>query len=156
MGRQGSRMPTRPPADGAPKVPRILVAEDQSEMRRLLASVLRRDGFEVVEAASGVQLLDQLTAVREGTDLGFDLLVSDVRMPGLSGLETIERARATRALPPLIVITAFGDEETHQRAHRLGAVAIFDKPFDIDDLRTAVEYFLTDAAQQPPERTPTS
>ncbi len=59
-------------------------------------------------------------------------------MPGWNGLAVLQHLRREDWAMPFIVITAFGDEDTHQEASRLGAAAVFDKPFDVDDLRTAV------------------
>ena len=69
-----------------------------------------------------------------GETTGFDLIISDIRMPGITGIEVLEGLHAHENCPPMILITAFGDKETHAQAHRLGAAAIFDKPFDIEDL----------------------
>lgn len=125
---------------------RILVAEDNLEMRRLLVSCLQRDGYAVVQAQTGVQLQDligtQLSHARDRPAV--DLIISDVRMPGMSGLQVLEDLRRTDRSTPVILITAFGDQETHAEAHRLGAKLVFNKPFDLDDLRMAVEW-LTDA-----------
>jgi DNA-binding response OmpR family regulator len=63
-------------------------------------------------------------------------------MPGVTGLEVLEGTREYKEFPPMILITAFGDEETHDQARRLGAAAIFDKPFDIDELLAKVREIL--------------
>jgi CheY-like chemotaxis protein len=119
---------------------RILLAEDDREMRRLLSSTLWNDGYHVVEAETGVELLDYLNpyipnARVHGRLLAFDGIISDVRMPGLTGLEVLSLLRRYDPSTPVILITAFGDEETHAEAHRLGAVAVLDKPFDMEVLR---------------------
>ena len=62
----------------------------------------------------------------------YDLIISDIRMPGVTGLEVLEGASQTDGFPPMILITAFGNEETHEQAERLGAVAFLDKPFEIE------------------------
>lgn len=123
--------------------PRILLAEDDEYMRRLLAAGLRRDGFEVIEAANGAELVALLgTLVRQSPDgRAVDLIVSDIRMPWANGLRVLEMLRRSDWATPVILITAFGDGETHAEARRLGAAAVFDKPFEIDDLRTAVVNF---------------
>ena len=120
--------------------PRILLAEDDEEMRRLLSTTLSRDGFEVIEAKDGNDLIrligDQIFEGRG--EPGIDLIVSDIRMPGLSGMNVLAGLRKADWATPVLLITAFGDKETHQEARRLGAVGVFDKPFDLDDFRTAV------------------
>ena len=121
--------------NGRRSPPRILLAEDDSEMRALLARALRRAGYEVRECANGIELLEHLEVFcTEGEIEKIDLVISDIRMPGLTGLEVLEGLREEKGFPPMILITAFGDEETHAEAERYGAVAMFDKPFDIDEL----------------------
>ena len=70
----------------------------------------------------------------EGKEASIDLVVTDIRMPGLTGLEVLESLFDRHGHPPVICMTAFGDPETHALAGRLGAAAVFDKPFDIDIL----------------------
>jgi CheY-like chemotaxis protein len=120
--------------------PRVLLAEDDREMQRMLAQALRKVGCEVVEVPDGVQLVEYLTAcIRYGSFFRVpDLIVSDVRMPGPSGVDVLAGLRAAQWTTPMIMITAFGDHEIHSRAQRLGATAVFDKPFDVDELRDAV------------------
>jgi two-component system response regulator (stage 0 sporulation protein F) len=123
---------------------RVLLAEDDPEMRELLASTLRQDGLEVIEVRDGSALLDRLAeALAADGDLdGYDVIVSDIRMPGYSALDILAGVRRALRHTPVILITAFGDRVTHERAMRLGASAVFDKPFDIDDLRMAVYHEL--------------
>jgi DNA-binding response OmpR family regulator len=123
--------------------PRVLVAEDDEAMRGVVVDTLRKDGYVVSEAPDGGKLLVTLArgyAQVEGADL-IDLLVSDVRMPVCTGLQILEQLRAARWPVPVILMTAFGDEATRKRARLFGAL-LFDKPFDMDDLRTAVAYLL--------------
>ncbi len=115
--------------------PRILLAENDKEMRTLVALALRKAGYKVVECSNGINLLDQLSEVScSNKHENFNLIISDIRMPGFSGMEILESFHACDDFPPLILITAFGDEETHAKAERLGAAAMLDKPFDIDIL----------------------
>lgn len=122
-------------------VGRLLLAEDDDEMRRLLASVLRNDGYTVVEAADGQEMLDALTAAQTGGGDPINLVVADVRMPRLTGLEVLEQICGAHVTAPVILITAFGDPVTHEKAYELGAAAVLDKPFEFDDLRSVVLYF---------------
>jgi DNA-binding response OmpR family regulator len=116
-------------------VVRVLLAEDDRELRHLLAAGLRRHGYVVIEAATGFELLDRLDDLAR-RDETVDLIVSDVRMPGPTGLVAVEGLRygssLASAATPVILITAFGDVATHAEARRLGAV-VLHKPFDIDD-----------------------
>jgi len=119
---------------------RVIVAEDDPEMRRLVVEALRKDGHHVTEAADGGRLLVQIA---EAFDLDpslslVDVIVSDVRMPVCNGIELFERLADARWRVPMILMTAFGDEDTRKRADRLGAV-LFDKPLSLDALRAAVK-----------------
>jgi DNA-binding response OmpR family regulator len=131
---------------------RLLLAEDDFELRELLACVLRADGHDVVEARDG----NELWALLAGEDASgasvahqpFALVVSDVRMPGLTAFDVLTKLQRTLTDTPVILITAFGDQTTHLRALRLGASRVFDKPFDCDDLRAAVHETLHQQARR--------
>jgi len=120
--------------------PRILLVEDEFEMRRLLAEVLRKEGHDVTEAVSGTEGVDRMVEswISGGSVEPFDLVISDVRMPGWTGLEILEIVATSGLATPVILITAFGTAETHAEAQRLGAVEVFDKPFELTSLLTAV------------------
>jgi DNA-binding response OmpR family regulator len=123
-----------------PAVPCILLAEDDDAMRDLIAATLREDGYEVTEVRDGGRLLVQLGNKYLSTQRpweSFDLIVSDIRMPVCSGLRIVEALRRAGWPTPMILMTAFGDEQTRMQAADLRAV-LFDKPFDLDDLRSAV------------------
>jgi len=111
---------------------RILLAEDDDEMRELLARVLADEGYAVATVRDGHE------AVRRLDDGRFDLLLSDVRMPGPDGLDLLRRAIADRLHQPVILMTAFGSIETAVEAMREGAYYYLAKPFDIDDLLEVV------------------
>ena len=118
---------------------RVLLAEDDGEMRALLARALRKAGYEPVGCRHGLELLDRLSPLLDGADsVAYDLIISDVRMPGILGVEVLEGLHRHKGLPPVILITAFGDDQTHADAVRFGAAAVFDKLFDIDDLLSKV------------------
>ena len=123
---------------------RILLAEDDPEMRVLLAVTLEGDGFEVVQVGDGARLLHQIGNASRQADKRstFDLIISDVRMPKLSGMEVLGVLAYLKVFTPFIIITAFGDEALHAEAQRLGAAAVLDKPFDIDDLRAEIHRLL--------------
>lgn len=116
----------------------ILLAEDDGEMRHFLSSELRADGYDVFCTCDGSETLEVLSDVHELRHASPDVIITDVRMPGYSGLHILTTLRAAHCSIPVIVITAFGDLRLHEEAARLGAAVVFDKPFDIDDLRTAL------------------
>jgi DNA-binding NtrC family response regulator len=116
---------------------RVLLADDDDAMRALLSRALRRANFEVIEARSGSELFERLAADLDGTpSRRFDLMISDVRMPGYDGLNVLASLRQLSIETPIILITAFGTAATHAAAAHLGAFALLDKPFDVDDLMT--------------------
>ncbi len=118
-----------------------MLAEDSDEFRRLLAMTLRRDGFDVAEARNGVELARRVAASEQETGDQFDLIISDIRMPLMTGLDAISAVRGSDWSIPVILITAFGDEDTQSEATRLGAGAVFSKPFRLGDLRMAARRF---------------
>jgi DNA-binding response OmpR family regulator len=105
-------------------------------MRSLLTRRFEDAGYDVVPCDDGWELLSHLGSflLTEKDHEDIDIVVSDIRMPGVDGLEILRGAEACQDFPPMILITAFGDERTHAEAARFGAVAIYDKPFDVDDL----------------------
>src|SRR5512138_2085604 len=118
------------------KTARILIVDDDPGQRSLLDSFLRSQGFETVLATSGEQALEKL----RGQD--FSLLISDVRMPGISGLETLRRARQEQAVLPVLLVTAFADIREAVGAMRDGAVNYLAKPIDLDELLAVVQQAL--------------
>jgi CheY-like chemotaxis protein len=119
---------------------RVLLAEDDDALRRLLAAVLARDGYDVVEAADGVDLvarIEEALATRAARSEPF-LVLADIQMPRLSGLDVAAILRCASCAIPVVLMTAFGDEETHSEARELGVVALLDKPVDLDALRAAI------------------
>jgi CheY-like chemotaxis protein len=115
---------------------RILVAEDNPGMLHLLDRVLRRDGHEVVLASNGDELMLWLSVITNWRDPVplFDLIVTDLRMPGYTGLDCIDYLYSTGKTTPVILITAFGDPQVHRDALAKGARAVLDKPLHLDDL----------------------
>jgi len=112
---------------------RILIADDQDILRDSLATTLARQGYEVVAAADGQAALDRLQQER------FDLLISDLKMPRLSGLDLLAAARRLRPDMPVVLMTAFASVSTAVEAMKLGAYDYIQKPFDGDEIRLLVE-----------------
>jgi len=111
------------------------LAEDDDEMRVLLADALRNEGYDVIECRDGCELTEKIgPCLVPHAQRCFDLIISDIRMPGVFGLSVLEGGQQRDGFPPMILITAFGDQETHEEAQRLGAAAMFDKPFDLQAL----------------------
>ncbi|MFO0675245.1 MAG: response regulator [Polyangiaceae bacterium] len=137
-------------------MPRILVAEDDDEMRALVVGTLRDDGYDVVEARSGHEAMKTILALAasnteaDPADIGVDLLLTDVRMPGASGLGLVDALHRVMRSVPTVLMTAFPDDEVHSEAVRLG-VPVLAKPFRLDFLRRIVLATLT-AANAPEDR----
>jgi two-component system response regulator PilR (NtrC family) len=118
------------PADT--RAPRILVVDDERSMRELLAIVLRREGYEVLLAENGKTAIAMLE--REPVDI----LISDIKMPDLSGVDVLRAAKRIDQDILGIMITAFASTDTAVEAMRLGACDYLSKPFDVDLLRMKV------------------
>jgi len=117
---------------------RILVAEDNRTLRRLLALVLRRDGHEVIEACDAGELLEILASSWIHTDdesAPIDLVICEQALPGLAGLTVLAGLRSRERATPFILMT--GDEEVQHRARRLRAV-VLDHPFNVAAIRDAI------------------
>jgi CheY-like chemotaxis protein len=106
---------------------RVLVADDDEAMRTTLVFTLLDDGYDVEEVASGDEVVQRL-ASSGSRDSGFDLVVMDIRMPGLSGLDAVRRLRALERTTPVVLMTAFASPETMAEAHELH-VPLLSKPF---------------------------
>ena len=112
---------------------RLLIVDDDAAACRLLAEVLEREGHEVHTA----QAVDQAVAAveREGP---FDAVVTDLRMPGASGLDLLRRLRGRDPAALVIVVTAFGDAAVTAEAIHEGAHDFISKPYDLKDLVTRI------------------
>ncbi len=117
---------------------RVWVAEDDGEMLGLVTATLEAHGCSTVEAHDGRELLDLIQNARNRAELRPDVIVADVKMPGVSGLGVLAALQRSRWELPVVLITAVTDESIHAVARRLGAVGVLRKPFDPDDLVTAV------------------
>ncbi|MBW6513070.1 MAG: response regulator [Desulfuromonadaceae bacterium] len=113
---------------------KILLAEDDRELRELLAFSLFRVGYTVTSCSNGLELLERLDYRQSEGQQRYDLVLTDLRMPALTGLEVLEALHDLPGLPFVICMTAFGDSATHDAAKALGATETIDKPFDLDQL----------------------
>ncbi len=140
-------LPEPAPSAEGHRPARIVLAEDDAELRRIIAGKLRAGGYEVIEIESGTLLADFLI-VRGGID-DIDAIVSDVRMPGLSGLDMLAYLSARGYATPTILITGFGDWSLRREAANFGALTVFDKPVDVDDLVQFVRQFIPERGDGP-------
>jgi DNA-binding NtrC family response regulator len=111
---------------------KLLVVDDEQSMRQLLSLVFGREGYEVRTARTGREALEilRLSAV--------DVIISDVKMPDMSGIELLREVRAIAPDTPVIMMTAFATIETAREAFKLGADDFVQKPFDVDELKEIV------------------
>src|SRR5438552_5132079 len=112
---------------------RILVCDDQEMMRDSLASTLAREGHEVTAANDGTVALQRLSSAR------FDLLITDLKMPRMTGIELLGEAKKARPEMPVIMMTAFATVQTAVEAMKLGAYDYIQKPFDGDEIKILVD-----------------
>jgi two-component system response regulator (stage 0 sporulation protein F) len=151
MSQSPSIRPSESPAKGSSTSARILLADDSDDMRTLVAMRLRQNGYSVTECRNGAELLAELKDYLQPTEVDkpgprVDLIISDIRMPGVFGTSVLEAASEYADFPPTILITAFGDDQTHASARRFGARAVLDKPFDINVLMEKVREVLAGPA----------
>ncbi|MCO5052349.1 MAG: sigma-54 dependent transcriptional regulator [Verrucomicrobiae bacterium] len=115
------------------KAPRLLIVDDDAGQRSLLSSFLQSQGYDTVAVDSGERAL---TTLREAE---FSMMISDVRMPGISGLETLRRAREQNTALPVLLVTAYTDIRDAVGAMRDGAVNYLAKPIDLDELLAIIQ-----------------
>lgn len=132
--------------NAAQKHRRILLAEDDADLRELIASTLRGEGYEVTEAENGDDLIEKLTRVSEDPSTAFDLILSDIRMPTFTALDVLVGAREVIGRTPVVLLTAFGDPETHRRALYRGATMVLDKPIRLSDLSATIKRVIEQSA----------
>ena len=112
---------------------RILIIEDDEEMRSLLEDFLKDEGYETDSVNSGSEAFGKLA--REP----FDLVITDIRMPGLSGFDVLSAVKKFQLEIPVIVITAFGGEEVYRRSMARGADGYLEKPIHFHKLRNLIQ-----------------
>jgi two-component system response regulator (stage 0 sporulation protein F) len=114
----------------------MLIVEDDNLVRRALVRCFSSDEVEVADLADGRDALDYLTASRP------DLIVCDLRLPGADGLSVLQWLHQHPPVTPFILITAHGSEQVTRLAVEGGAIAVFEKPFDLDRLKRCCEPWL--------------
>ncbi|MFY9788876.1 MAG: response regulator [Pseudolabrys sp.] len=118
----------------------ILVVDDEPDVEMLFRQNFRRDlragrfSMEFAQSASAA-----LQSISDASDASLILILSDINMPGMSGLELLPKAKAVRPDVPVIMITAYGDAETKQKALESGADALLTKPIDFVMLRNEID-----------------
>lgn len=106
----------------------ILIADDEASMRKNLCDVLHDEGYTTIEAEDGTAALE--IALRDKPDL----ILLDIKMPGINGMKVLEHVKQEHPSIPIIIFTAFGNSERPIEAMKLGAYDYIDKPFDLEEL----------------------
>ena len=120
---------------------RILIVEDEAKMLRVLELQLQGSGYQVAKAESAEQGLERLDKAQSGEN-GFALVLTDLRLPGMDGLEFLGRVRDRYPSLPVVVMTAFGTVETAVEAMKAGAGDYVLKPFSLEDLTMTIDKVL--------------
>ena len=125
----------------------ILVVDDEPDVETLFRQQFRHDlraGRFIMEFAQSAPAA--LRRITDATGVQLILVLSDINMPGISGLELLPKAKALRPDVPVIMITAYGDAETKRKALENGAEALFTKPIDFRTLRSEIDMRVERAA----------
>jgi len=112
---------------------KILIADDEKNMRWILAKNLKDEGFEVLEAANGLEAFELFL------DKEPDMVVLDYSMPGIDGMEVLKRINTINDKIPVIMITAHGSTDAAVEAMKLGAIDYISKPFDMEELKITIK-----------------
>ena len=127
--------------------PLVLVVDDEPDVEVLFRQQFRRelraDRFTMEFAQSAPMALQRIT---DAGDRSLILILSDINMPGMSGLDLLPKAKAIRPDVPIVMITAYGDAETKRRALENGAEALLTKPIDFGALRSEIDLRIKRAA----------
>jgi two-component system response regulator (stage 0 sporulation protein F) len=111
---------------------KLLVVDDQKGIRQLLAEVFAESGYDIATCADGYRALEVIA------EFDPDLILMDIKMPGLSGIDTLRKLRETDSARKVIMMTAYGERRYMDEANALGVCHFIYKPFDIDELKVQV------------------
>lgn len=112
---------------------KLLIVDDQFGIRILLNEIFQKEGYKTFQAANGVQALNLVQNERP------DLVILDMKIPGMDGLEILKRVKKLDQTIKVIIMTAYGELDMIQEAIENGAITHFSKPFDIDEIIAAVK-----------------
>jgi CheY-like chemotaxis protein len=116
----------------------ILVVDDESNMLDTIQFILQSNGYQVVTARGGEEALGRLAALR-AEDRRVDLILTDIQMPGPTGLELIELLRKAGEQAPVLVMTGYSDQQTARRLRERGIENFLDKPFEEEELLRRIQ-----------------
>ena len=115
----------------------ILVVDDEQNSREGLTKILIKEGYEVVAAESGQD------ALAKAKKQDFDLIITDLRMPEISGIDVLEKIREKKPDIGVIIVTAYGEVNSYLKAMTLGAFEYLNKPIKLDELRRVIHKALS-------------
>ncbi|HBX22596.1 MAG TPA: response regulator [Desulfotomaculum sp.] len=120
----------------------ILVVDDQPGVRYLLDIVIKESGHKPHTAQNGLEAVNMARSIRP------DLIFMDVRMPIMGGLEALAKIKPLAPETRVIIMTAYGSDETIEEAKKLGALGCMDKPFDINDIKDFIQDYARQSLRQ--------
>lgn len=117
---------------------KILIVDDQPGIRVLLQEVLKKEGYDIETAASGLEAVELLA------NQPFDALLTDMKLPGMNGVGILQHIQQDAAQMVIMMMTAYGEMELIEQAKSLGASHFFTKPFNIMEVRETINKLLKD------------
>lgn len=117
---------------------KILIVDDQPGIRIVLQEVLKNEGYAIQTAGSGREAVELLK------NEDFDALLTDMKLPGMNGVEILQHAADLNKELVIMMMTAYGEQELVDKAKSLGAAHFFKKPFEIMEVRTTINELLKD------------
>lgn len=117
---------------------KLLIVDDQKGIRRLLTEVFLEYGYEIESCANGIKALEVIPEFKP------HLIIMDVKMPGMNGIDVLKKLRETDRESRVIMMTAYGDQHYVNQAEALGVARFIIKPFDLNELKLQVEELLKD------------
>lgn len=121
---------------------KVLIVDDQNGIRVLLMEVFSSEGYTTYQASNGKMALDIVQ------DESPDIVLLDMKIPGMDGLEILKQIKKMKPHMNVIMMTAYGELDMIKEATELGAIMHFTKPFDIDEMRVAVNMTLAHSNEQ--------
>src|SRR5574340_170162 len=122
---------------------KILVVDDEEGARELFNTILTDEGYEVALAVDGEEALTRMKGD------AYDLVVTDIKMPGMDGLQLLQELRKVGSTADVIMVTAYGEVESYLKAMSLGAAEYINKPIRIKELKRIVHKVLTERKTKP-------
>lgn len=122
---------------------KILVVDDEEGARELFNTILTDEGYEVALAVDGEEALNRMKGD------AYDLVVTDIKMPGMDGLQLLQELRKVGSTADVIMVTAYGEVESYLKAMSLGAAEYINKPIRIKELKRIVHKVLTERKTKP-------